>query len=66
MFPEGKQYNKHLNYRIMEFNHRELQELRALVYKEIMNLERENNIEGSLLFREIYNKLKVVDRSWSV
>lgn len=66
MFPVGKQYNKHLNYRIMEFNHRELQELRALVYKEIMNLERENNIEGSVLFREIYDKLKVVDRSWSV
>ena len=50
----------------MEFNHRELQELRALVYKEIMNLERENDIERSLLFREIYDKLKGLDRSWSV
>jgi hypothetical protein len=66
MFPEGKQYNKHLNYRIMEFNHRELQELKALVYKEIMNLERQKNIEGSFLFREIYEKLKGVDKKWSL
>jgi hypothetical protein len=42
----------------MEFNTTELQELKALVYKEIMGLERINHKEKSLLFRKIYNKLK--------
>lgn len=58
MFPEGKQYNKQLNYRIMEFTTKELEVLKAVVYKEIMNKERENNKEGSVLFRQIYDKLK--------
>jgi hypothetical protein len=58
MFPEGKQYNKHLNYRIMQFTKRELTSLKALVYKEIMNQERGNNKEEAFLFREIYYKLK--------
>ncbi len=46
----------------MNFTNTEIQELKALVYKEIMNLERENNKEGAFLFREIYNKLKGVDK----
>ena len=58
MFPEGKQYNKHLNYRIMQFTKTESTSLKALVYKEIMNLERERNNEEAVLFREIYYKLK--------
>jgi hypothetical protein len=42
----------------MKFTERELRELRALVYKEIMNYEREKNPYEALLFREIYEKLK--------
>lgn len=58
MFPEGKQYNKQLNYRIMEFTTKELEVLKAVVYKEIMDKERESNVEASVLFRQIYDKLK--------
>lgn len=58
MFPEGKQYNKQLNYRIMEFTTKELEVLKALVYKEIMDKERESNVEASVLFRQIHDKLK--------
>jgi hypothetical protein len=58
MFPEGKQYNKQLNYRIMELTKKELDSLKALVYKEIMTYEKENNMEGILLYRGIYKKLK--------
>jgi hypothetical protein len=42
----------------MQFTKTELTSLKALVYKEIMNLERERNNEEAVLFREIYYKLK--------
>lgn len=42
----------------MNFTERELKELKALVYKEIMNQEREKNNYDALVFREIYDKLK--------
>jgi phosphoribosylaminoimidazole-succinocarboxamide synthase len=58
MFPEGKQYSKQLNNRIMEFTTKELEVLKAVVYKEIMDKERESNVEASVLFRQIYDKLK--------
>lgn len=51
----GSYADKKLN---MKFTERELRELRALVYKEIMNYEREKNPYEALLFREIYEKLK--------
>lgn len=63
MFPEGKQCNKNLNYRIMELTNQEIKELKALLYKEIMNLERENNIEKVVFFREMYNKIKGLTRA---
>lgn len=63
MFPEGKQCNKNLNYRIMELTNQEIKELKALLYKEIMNLERENNIEKVVFFREMYNKIKGLTRT---
>lgn len=62
MFPEGKQCNKNLNYRIMELTNQEVKELKALLYKEIMNLERENNIEKAVFFRVIYDKIKGLTR----
>lgn len=62
MFPEGKQCNKNLNYRIMELTNQEIKELKALLYKEIMNLQRENNIEKVVFFREMYDKINGLTR----
>lgn len=44
------------------FNSEEIRELKALLYKEIMNLERENNIERAVFFREMYDKIKGLTR----
>lgn len=44
------------------FNNEEIRELKALLYKEIMNLERENNIERAVFFREMYDKIKGLTR----
>ena len=44
------------------FNSEEIRELKALLYKEIMNLERENNIERAVFFREMYDKVKGLTR----
>lgn len=45
------------------FNSEEIRELKALLYKEIMNLERENNIEKAVFFREMYDKIKGLDKA---